>query len=406
MACCHSTACLLLALLPAVSGIALRGDKGAPPFSETRDRLTAHPSPETLQFSSVKSNASSRVFTYDASGFTTKEEVANRPARIFFLFMAVDKVSNLGVWNNFFATAPPGQYRAMIHCKLPSCIESVKGSVFIPVPTVPSYYCTDLVSPMNQLLGHALNNDRGTQHPADKFVLVSDSTLPAKPFAQMYATLTTRRSSDFCAFPANEWADVPGIGGMEMMVKVHQWIVLERAHAMSSCILWAQGKDHDIMQKFGMNHNAYGWSNNSYGDSRNFGCLDEFWHMTALYGTLSHVHAAIDAVVNLQAFTNSPVRASAAAGWQGSCDTFVMWSKYLNAKGANPFLQLHNALDPASKPNPGNDFRPGWWDTISTFGIRAIRSSSFLFVRKFIDNPRLSDGPDFAATYSNTVFKV
>lgn len=353
-------------------------------------------------------NASARTgFSFNSTAFAGKKIVVNRPARIYFLFLAVDKVSNLGIWTKFFAKAPPEQYRALVHCKLPACVSFVAGSVLTPVPTVASYYCTDLVSPMNQLLGHALNNDLGSENPADKFIFVSDSSLPAKPFSQVYATLVMRQGSDFCAFPASEWADIPGArGGQEIAVKVHQWIVLERAHAINSCIMWSQGKDHDLMQRFQMNYNQYVWTNNSYADSRNFGCLDEFWHLAALYGTLSHVDSTRDAVVSLQRFINSPLTVTAQAGWQGACDHFVMWSKYLHAPGNNPFSAFHATLDDVSKPHSGNDQRPGWWDTMSTTGMRAVRNSGFLFVRKFIDNPRLSDGPDFGEAYTNIVFEA
>jgi len=381
-----------LALLPSSFGVVLRGTPSAALGLNASVALSAN-------------DASKRVFTYDVSKLAGKKIVANRPARIFFLFMAVDKVSNLGVWSSFFAKAPPSQFRAFIHCKLPVCISSVAGSVLIPVPTVPSYYCTDLVSPMNQLLGHALNNDPGTENPQDKFVFISDSSLPAKPFSQIYTTLATRQGSDFCAFPSNEWADVPGTtGGLELAVKVHQWIVLERQHAVNSCIMWAQGKNHDLMPRFQMNQKAFIWTNNTYADTRNFGCLDEFWHMASLYGTLNNMDASRDAVVNIQQFTNTPLKVSPSVGWQGACDTFVMWSKYINAPGHNPFLEFHSSLDPVSIPHSGNEQRPGWWDTISTKGIGAIRNSGFLFVRKFIDKPHLADGVDFGAEFSRIVF--
>mmetsp|Transcript_17732 Transcript_17732/g.31651 ORF Transcript_17732/g.31651 Transcript_17732/m.31651 type:complete len:399 (+) Transcript_17732:81-1277(+) len=328
---------------------------------------------------------------------------ATRPPKVYFLFLAVDKVSNLGVWKSFFGQAPPSQYMAYVHCKLPACTSMVSGSPLIPVPTVPSYYCTDLVSPMNQLLAYALSNDGSSTNPADKFAFVSDSTLPAKPFSQIYSTLTMRHGSDFCAFPSNEWADIPGNGGLEVAVKTHQWIVLERVHAEKASIMWASGKLHNFMTHFQMNSKQYSWNNNSFADSRNFGCLDEFWHMAALYGTLNHVDATGDSDVSLSLFTNAPLRVSARAGWQGSCDTFVIWSKYLHIAGQNPFLQLHSALDPASIPHGGNFQRPGWWDTISLHGIQAIRNSGFLFVRKFIDNPYLASGGNFGTEYARIV---
>ena len=33
--------------------------------------------------------------------------------------------------------------------------------------------------------------------------------------SKIYSTLAMRTGSDFCAFPSNEWADVPGVGGLE-----------------------------------------------------------------------------------------------------------------------------------------------------------------------------------------------
>lgn len=351
-------------------------------------------------------NSTAALTNLSASAAQNRLSSGNRPPRIYFLFMAVDKVSNLKVWDAFFSQAPTAQYRAFVHCKLPQCNQYVAGSHLIAVPTVPSYYCTDLVSPMNQLLVSALNDDPGSSNPADKFAFISDSSLPAKPFSQLYSTLALRTGSDFCAFPANEWADVPGVGGLEMAVKVHQWITLNRKHAETASIMWAKGKLHNFMTKFQMNHQQYVWTNNSYADNRNFGCLDEFWHMASLYGTLSHVNSAQDAIVNLPDFTNTPLRVSSQAGWQGACDTFVVWAKYLHTPGNNPFSKMHSQLDPVSIPHGGNDQRPGWWDTISKRGIQVLKQSDFLFIRKFIDNPRVADGGDFTEEYKRIVFMM
>mmetsp|Transcript_29122 Transcript_29122/g.45568 ORF Transcript_29122/g.45568 Transcript_29122/m.45568 type:complete len:379 (+) Transcript_29122:126-1262(+) len=331
--------------------------------------------------------------------------VETRPPRIFFLFLAVDKISNLAIWQNFFAGGSPSQYRALAHCKLPSCESQLYGTTIATVTSVPSYYCTDLVSPMNQLLHWALSDDPHTVNPADKFVFISDSTLPAKPFSEVYSTLSGRSGSDFCTFPSNEWADVPSGTGVDMAVKYHQWIVLERGHAEKASNLWSSGTMHDFMSRFRMNQFAYNtYSNNTYGDSRNFGCLDEFWHMSAIFGTL-HVGANADTAVNFAGFSNSPLRVSSTVGWQGQCDTFVMWAKYLHAPGNNPFSRFYKTLDSPSIPHNGNDHRPGWWDTMSKEGIVAIRKSEFLFMRKFIDNPTLVGGSDFGTTYSNIVLR-
>jgi len=348
-----------------------------------------------------KSIANRKLESYNSTVVNKTSTQNMRPPRIYFMFMAVDKISNLDVWRSFFAQAPWEQYRAYIHCKYPQCAQQVQGSPLMVVQTVPSYYCTDLVSPMNQLLSYAIS-DSGPTNDADKFAFVSDSTLPAKPFSVMYSTFSARRGSDFCVFPSNEWADIPGPAGQEFAVKHHQWITLERGHAEKVLKLWSQGHMHDFMTRFQMNSQQYSWTNNSFADNRNFGCLDEFWHMAALYGTISH-DSSRDLSVPLSLFTGTPLLISASAGWQGECDTFVMWSKYLHILGRNPFNQLHSSLDPPSVPHGGNIARPGWWDKISTTGMRAIRDSSFLFVRKFIDKPALTDGASFHEAYARFV---
>eukprot|EP00747_Dinoflagellata_sp_TGD_P124598 gnl/TRDRNA2_/TRDRNA2_174025_c0_seq4.p1 gnl/TRDRNA2_/TRDRNA2_174025_c0~~gnl/TRDRNA2_/TRDRNA2_174025_c0_seq4.p1 ORF type:complete len:522 (+),score=99.03 gnl/TRDRNA2_/TRDRNA2_174025_c0_seq4:229-1794(+) len=327
-------------------------------------------------------------------------------AKVYFLFLAVDKVSNMDVWNAFFELAPNDRFRAYVHCKVPaSCEASIYGSKLTTVPTVPSYYCTDLVSPMNQLLLYALEDAKSRNNPMDKFVFVSDSTLPAKPFASVYKTLATRKGSDFCLFPAVEWADIPAAdGGKEIAAKHHQWIVLEHAHATKSLQLWVQGYGQEFMSKYRMNTLSYRASNNSFADNRNFGCLDEFWHMLTIFGPLRTDYKGSSRYVNLADFNGGPIHISPNAGWQGMCDTFVVWEKYLHTGGRNPFLKMHSMLDHMSVPHGGNSQRPGWWDRISRNGIRAIRNSDFLFVRKFIDNPTLADGGDFQKEYSRLVF--
>lgn len=327
-----------------------------------------------------------------------------RGPRIYFLFLAVDKVSNMEVWNTFFSRAHPHQYRAYVHCKFESCMQQVAGTALVAVPTVPSYYCTDLVSPMNQLINVALQDGDGLPNEADKFAFISDSTLPAKPFSFVYGVLAARHGSDFCVFPSNEWADVPNSnGGIDVAVKYHQWITLGRAHAQKSWDLWKTGHWHHFMPHFRMNQNSSAWATHGFGDSHNFGCLDEFWHMLAIYGPLQHPGSQHAQDKHLDAFIGGPLRMSANAGWQGECDTFVMWSKYVHHPGSNPFGALYDNLDPPSVPHGGNYARPGWWDRISSQGLRAIRQSSFLFVRKFIDRPSMADSSSFAPAYVNLV---
>jgi hypothetical protein len=336
-----------------------------------------------------------------------------RPPIVNFLFLAADKVNNLRVWNSFFATAPRDHYRAYVHCKTMECLSSVSGSVLIPVSMVPSYYCADLVSPMNHLLSEALLASPGT-NPADKFVFVSDSTLPAKPFAHIYISLSQRSGSDFCVCSMKEWAlrkAQPAIGNTnaadELAVKHHQWSVLERSHAERVVQVWKSGSPlvNDFLLRFQMNLPPRSRSVKTFSGT-GAGCLDEFYHMAALFGTLKYSGAKPNSTVDLPAFTNSPLQILPEADLQGSCDTFVAWPDFANtssAGGNNAFKRLYANLDPLSQPYNGNSMKPGYWDAISSHGIKAIRDSEFFFARKFTDNPRVLDGGDFVSLYTRLV---
>merc|ERR1719375_2080081 len=70
------------------------------------------------------------------------------------------------------------------------------------VDSVPTYYCQDLVSAMVQLLQAAHQESRSA---GDKFVFVSESTLPLKPFPIVYHQLTTGSDSGFCIYTKNHW---------------------------------------------------------------------------------------------------------------------------------------------------------------------------------------------------------
>lgn len=362
-------------------------------------------------------NSASAAPVLPESGSSTHEVAAAnvssdyREPRIYILFLATDKISNLAVWNKFFEGVDTSKYRAFVHCKQPSCVQQVSGSFIVPVPTVGSWYCTDLVSPMTQLLSFALQTDLGPSNPADKFAFVSDSSLPAKPFSEVYNQMVGRSGSDFCVFPTNEWADRPSLSGdLEMVPKIFQWLTLTRAHAVKATDAWNANVFKDFMNMFALNKKTWG-NDNNFGDSRNWGCLDEFWFMAALIGPIPKVNPKAMQFVHLDGVGESGninLEVDSQAGWQGSCDTFVMWVKYANVPGR--FSSFLKTLDTVSMPHPGNFMRPGWWDTISAKGISAIRNSDFLFVRKFIDNPTLSadggTGGDFAETYAKIVYSA
>lgn len=346
-------------------------------------------------------------------------QTSKRPPRLYFLFMGMSGIANFDVWLRFFASAEPARYRMLLHCADVPCrvFAATRTRYITQVPSVASSYCTDLVSPMNQLLAHALQDSAGTN--TDKFVFVSDSTLPAKPFWKVYNTLTMRPGSDFCIFPSRDWADVPdGNSRHELAIKTHQWMVLSRSHAEKSVHLWNEGVMRDMMANFELNEDVgKAWQdprNRSLGDNRNYGCLDEYWHMHVLFGPWMSKEAKSPSKLYYKDLTNSPLKISPDAGWQGACDTFALWPDFMeepfegnwNGKAsASPWEKLVSALDIDSRPHIEEN-RPAWWDKITRHGIDVIRNSDFLFVRKFKDNPLLADGGSFTEEYSRIVLKV
>jgi len=200
----------------------------------------------------------------------------------------------------------------------------------------------------------------------------------------------------------------------EMAIKHHQWSILDRSHAETVAQVWAAGVPlvHDFMMRFQMHLPPLSRSVKTFTGSSDVGCLDEFYHMAAIYGTLPYTESKNDTLVNLPAFTNSPLHVAPTADLQGSCDTFVAWPEYAkgrdlplnNLTGSNAFKRLYASLDAMSVPYSGDARKPGYWDSISTHGMRAIRASEFLFVRKFAEAPKVVDGGSFGNLFPQLVF--
>jgi len=426
--------------------------------------------------------------------------IAHRP-RIHFLFLTVDRMQRLDVWQRFFEGAPSGDHRIIWHCKdVAGCHAQLQAAgreegelerlgntpIEIIEHPAPTQYCTDLVSAENALLERALadvtpggpaaapaaakssflEEAMGAEVGAgdrDKFVLLSDSTVPVKSFAEMYKVLTAQEDSRFCIFPRQEWAKAPRehcrdsdarcpswaasgecdrnpfymmnscqkackicadatvqegafpAGKSLIAAKTHQWKVLNRRDAAKSVALWRAGYLRHL------NHMLHLNFRDSY---RNTGCLDEYWHFAALYGTFpmectgrankdrqcnswaargecasnpNYMMRACDAScakceIPPTKFLNAdPLELSFAgdAGVQGKCDTFVRW----NIAGAmgregvmgevSELARADRELRTGGAEFKNSGYRPESLEALTVAGLRAFRKSSFLFARKF-----------------------
>lgn len=321
-----------------------------------------------------------------------------REPQLFFLFLVYVKINNEAVWDRFFAAAVRGvDYQALVHCKSEaSCRANIKSlHRFEIIPSVETQYCHNLVSGTNALLVAALAR-AGAGNPHDKYIFVSDSTLPVQPFASMQKHFAANDGSDFCIFPRNEWAEVTEQfhdGTVHMMtgVKHHQWVVLGHEHAAK--VVKEIGNHLDLMERFQLNMGM-----------KNTGCLDEFWYFTVLYGVMNLTGRPT--TFHLNDFNGGPLKTTLYET-QGRCDTFVHWVP--RASGHNNNLtRLSKALiaDPGTEMTTATEQRPASISRMSMATLLEMRKSPFLFVRKVNDNCDFSGCESLAEAFDSLVFST
>jgi len=255
------------------------------------------------------------------------------------------------------------------------------------VDTVPSWYCHDLVTAMVQLLRKATAEDAATPH--DKFVFVSDSTLPVKPPHVIRSTLMADDQSDICVFPSSQWGQARGDGTHSVtLVKHHQWVVLNRAHAERMVAEWqpVQADGHWVvpLQRNTQwnSHPPYSakWFHRPW--SSNW-CTDEWAFFTTLFGAPVTVTGLAEIAVPGFSGGTLALTGPRAQNAQGTCRTFAYWS------GDSPdFRSVANVIG-SDVPNtrvscwPTCNPRPMSFQLASANALLALRSSGFLFARKF-----------------------
>jgi len=323
------------------------------------------------------------------NGTVTASLVASKSDKpqIIFLFLVMDRINNEEIWDRFFAPAIHGtDYVALVHCKsVDNCRRNIKSPHrYEIIPVVETKYCTDLVSGMNALLQAGVTYAGNKGRADDKFVFISDSTLPVKPFSVVQSRLLgTGTGSNFCIFPRNEWAEIAEpisglVPSVRAAVKHHQWMILSRAHAGQ--ILTRSHEYRDLMGQFHMNTFT--------GTMKNTGCLDEFWHFAILFGTIAH--ATNPQTIQMTGLNGKPL-STTEYEIQGQCDTFVQWVPRASGT-ANNMTMLTSTLtqDPGVDMTAASDKRPATFHRMSLNSVIQFRDSWFLFARK------VDDGASFA----------
>jgi len=318
---------------------------------------------------------------------------------IHFMFLAVDDVPHANIWKEFFAAAPEGSHSIWLHCKdADACQKS--DIVDLPglniVSTVQSLWCGDLVTAPVHMIKAALGANVARHSAIDKFVLISDSTLPIKPFEEIYDILSNTNRSDFCLYPTYAWSSSgTGVLNTSWLVMAHQWFVLTRQDAEDLASYWIPPNltspypDHQYYHPFRIPLRGARWSteeetvtSDSFPDA--WGCPDELAVFASLYGVIP---SGNDTSYDVRGFGEVDMWANE---MQGRCRTLVAWSY-------EPIVQDLLFSDSASNANwvrNSTNKEPGIIESLGEDVMTRLRASPFLFVRRVSANASL---PNFSA---------
>jgi len=306
--------------------------------------------------------------------------------RIFFLFMVRTGLVHEAHWEAFLLGTQRQHWHAFMHCVESGTCElnlAMRNPMQITqVPTVPSAYCSDLVSPMIQLLSYAV---RESFSQSDKFVFVSETTLPVKPFSWVYSTLVGDWNSDICVAPNKEWKIMKNDADpthSAKLVKHSQWIVLNQKHANWLVQRWSAATQSYMHWRVPIWPESEGVIARL---PRNVGvCADEWLPMALIYGMIStrsgqRIHLPEFAPWGSLQLRGSDIKYHA----QGNCHTWVGWGSRTDGTQAvgdaimsHPGIQLECHLGCSGS-------HPRIIKSITDVGLHQFVSSPFLFARKF-----------------------
>jgi len=165
-----------------------------------------------------------------------------RPTVIHFMFELHDHLTHPEVWGRFFKDCYKGACMIWAHCTDHAACQKDYLMTLLNVKVVSTVYSqrgADLVTPFVHMMRNAMALTKDWSHlVSEKFVVISDSTLPAKPFKTVYEALSKHGDSDWCSATPMQWASAEIEGQHMALVKHHQWAVLNRADAQELALNW------------------------------------------------------------------------------------------------------------------------------------------------------------------------
>lgn len=270
--------------------------------------------------------------------------------KLAFLFLIEDNIWFERFWEQFFAAAPAHQYSVYVHNRIGKTprLGSFFGKYLLKPEELAPTEWGSLVRGMNALLNASLT-DKDNFH----FTFVSASTVPVKPFREIYRALMEKESSYFCVRTTAQWVKTQ----FEIVPKIHQWLSLTRSHVQ--LLMSAPG----------------GYRFPLWEDYKRDCCEDEFAYLTGVLGQLSFTNESKKSWTIPQINGGIPLEYPREEA-QGVCHTFVLWYE-----GDDPLqkgMDLHGSVyvkDSIQHPAQFKEVTPAF--------LKELRDSSFLFARKF-----------------------
>lgn len=306
--------------------------------------------------------------------------------KLHFLFMLTDDIMHPSIWRHFFVGAQPGTYSLWAHCAQHCNISRMVHHLpqLQVVPSVQSHYCTDLVTPMAQLAKYALQASPDNPGVVQKFIFISDSTLPVKPFAHILRNLTASGNSDLCVMSPSSWASLDVKGQKLYVVKHSQWAVLNRKHAVKLADEWVPptlgppgtGSRWNVpVTAAGVGVNQLSRTMFTFNErKKKSGCADEEAIYAMLFGAFAPSGEDEKYIPGLGRLSEKHVDR------QGRCLTLVAWEPTQNT------VMSAIAGDPSStvfKNQTKHNAHPLRIEALSARAMTALRTSPYLFARKF-----------------------
>ena len=191
------------------------------------------------------STASLRDFATQRSA-SVPHDVRDRPKKIALLFLINKNFPFEVLWNRYLPPADEFEQINQIHnvsspssapysIYIHSMPEQKHLTLTVPrfkrrvIPSVPSEWFWNLLDPQLQLLAYAQGDPDN-----EKFYFISDSSIPLKPWPQLYRKVMSQPGSSFCIAPRNQ-SGSSYLRGIENLFpdpnhwrKADMWTVLSR----------------------------------------------------------------------------------------------------------------------------------------------------------------------------------